>query len=305
MLRFALPVLALSLPASLHAQAAPAQSPRLDLSSLSDRESNLRTFLATHDSSIDAHYQLAFTLFREGKAKESLAEYTRSAQLRTPDARDLQCVALDYVLLHDYPDADRWMTRSVAGQPANAEAWYDLGRIKYTENRFDEAIAAFHKSLALDPRSVRAENNLGLSLEGLNKLDEAVAAYRQAIAWQDGVAHPSEQPFINLAMVLMQREQTSEALKLLQQANTLSPRDPKIQEQLGRAYAKADRLADAEGALEKAAALKPDHAAVHFELGQVYRKEAKAEKAKQEFAQAASLSAAQTGAERDKVRKQD
>ena len=253
-------------------------------------EQHLRTFLATHEDAVDSHYLLARTLFLEVKAKESLAEYTRAAALRTPTANDLQTVALDYALLNDYEDADHWMTQVVAERPQSFEAWYELGRIRYSRSRVTDALQCFQKALAIEPRSVKAENNLGLALEGLNRTDEAIAAYRQAIAWQQNAAHPSEQPLLNLAIVLGNRGQLPAALDLLAQADRLAPRDPRIAEQLGRMYSRMDNLPMAQAALERAAALEPDVAAVHFELGQVYRKQEKSEEAKAEFTRAAALS---------------
>ncbi len=257
---------------------------------LAKREEHLRTYLQTHVEAVDARYLLAYTLFREDKAKESLDEYTRAAALRTPTAGDLQTVALDYVLLNDYSDADRWMSRSVKEQSQSMEAWYELGRIKYTENRFAEALDCFQKALQLEPRSVKAENNRGLTLEGLNRTDEAIAAYRHAMAWQEGSAHPSEQPMLNLAIVLTDRQQLQEALTLTLAADRISPRDPKISEQLGRIYFRMGEWKKAEDALSRASSLAPENAAIHFELARVYRKEGNEELAKKESDRVAQLS---------------
>ena len=57
-----------------------------------------------------------------------------------------------------------------------------LGRTQYTENRFDEAVQAFQRCLALEPRNVKAQDNLGLSYAGLGRADDAMAAYEAAIA---------------------------------------------------------------------------------------------------------------------------
>src|SRR6266550_8378155 len=84
---------------------------------------------------------------REAKAKASLAEYTEGAKYHDPSALDLKIVALDYVLLGDYPHADKWLTRSLAWNPKDSESWYYLGRTKYNENRFAEAVSAFEQCL--------------------------------------------------------------------------------------------------------------------------------------------------------------
>ncbi len=261
----------------------------LDEARFAQAEPALRTYVATHPLSAEAKYLLADTLFREDKPKESLTAYTEAAKLRTPSPSDLLNVGLDYVLLNDYPDADKWITQSVKGNPLDENAWYSLGRIKYTDNKFHDAQNCFEKALELAPRDVRAENNLGLTYEGLNEEDKAVAAYRTAIAWQQNSAHPSEQPLLNLSIILIEREKYDEALPLLTQANTISPHDPQIHTQLGRLYLAQAQYRKAQAELETAIQLSPGVAATHFQLGQVYRHEGETEKAKAEFATAASL----------------
>src|SRR5271170_6195132 len=96
-----------------------------------EAESLLRATIATTPESADDHFLLAYMLLRENKPTESLAEYTLAAKLRAPSAEDLKSVALDYVLLESYPEADRWSSRSVEMNPKDADAWYVLGRIRY------------------------------------------------------------------------------------------------------------------------------------------------------------------------------
>jgi len=89
--------------------------------------------------------------YRNTKTKASLAEFTEGAKYHPPSAFDLKIVAFDYVLLDDYVDADKWLTKMLQWTPADAEGWYYLGRTKYNENRFDEAVHAFQQTLTLDP----------------------------------------------------------------------------------------------------------------------------------------------------------
>ncbi len=78
-----------------------------------EAEVELRTTLASQPACAECDFLLAYTLLREDKPTESLAVYTRAAQLRTPSAEDLKNVALDYVLLNDYGSADKWMSQSL------------------------------------------------------------------------------------------------------------------------------------------------------------------------------------------------
>jgi len=173
---------------------------------LSEAEAAIRNYLQGHTDSSEAHFLLGFILFREvqakwldaaekdsdalryntrdlsgslvtyrdAKVKESLAEFTAGAKYHVPSAFDLKIVALDYMLLKDYVDADHWLTRSLEWDPRDEQAWYYLGRTKYSESQFPESIEAFVQCLKLEPRNIQAENNVGLSYEALGQRDQAI-----------------------------------------------------------------------------------------------------------------------------------
>ena len=76
----------------------------------------------------------------------------RSDSSKATTAAELRNVALDYVLLKDLPDAERWMSRSLAMDGNDAETWYAMGRLHYTQGRYSDALTCFEKTLALNPR---------------------------------------------------------------------------------------------------------------------------------------------------------
>jgi tetratricopeptide (TPR) repeat protein len=261
----------------------------VDRGEFKEAEKELRQSLATGRACPDEHFLLAYALLRQNLAKESLAEYTAGARLREPTAEDLRNVALDYVLLNDYSDADHWVQRALQSDGNSAETWYVLGRIRYGVGKFQDAAAAFTRTLSIDPESVKAENNLGLAYQGLNNMDQAIDAYRKAITFGEKTGHPSEQPMINLAVVLDYRSNLDEALALLTRAVALAPEDARAREHLGHVYLELSELPQAQAQLEKAVSLSPTDARLHFLLGQAYRREGMNDKANIEFARFASL----------------
>jgi tetratricopeptide (TPR) repeat protein len=254
----------------------------VDLGKWSEAEQVIRRYLEVRKDSADGHYLLGYILFKKQDPKSSLAEYTEGAKYRRPSAADLEAVASDYVLLKDYPDADKWFTKAVEWNPKDSLGWYYLGRTKYNENRFDEAIAAFEQCLKLNPKDVKAEDNLGLSYEGLNRTEEAVAAYRNAIAWETDSGVKNAGPFLNLGSLLADGDRLDEGLSYLLEAARLDAQDYRVHRQLGKAYTRLNQLDKAQAELEKAVELEPQNAPVHFMLAQVYRKQGLMEKAKME-----------------------
>jgi Flp pilus assembly protein TadD len=283
---------------------------------LAEAELAVRQYLTTHTNSADGHYLLGSiyfqevreqasphgqaefeysnpsvvdSKFKEAKAKASLAEYTEGAKYRVPGVFELKVVAFDYILLGDYPDADKWLTHAVRSVPEDTEGWYYLGRTKYNENRFEDAIQAFQQCLKRDPTSVRAEYNLGLAYQGLGRIEDAAAAFRTAIAWQEHKLNQDSEPFIDLGSLLLDENQVQAALPYLLQSVAISPQKFRAHEELGRAYEHLDQLEKAQTEFEKAVALTPKNARLHYVLGQIYRKEGLAEKAKLEFNRSSSL----------------
>ena len=255
----------------------------LDAGNVAASESVLRSDLEAHPESADAHFLLGYALFREQKAKESLAEFTAGAKYRRPRADELKVVAADYVMLGDYSDADKWFSQVVAETPNDADAWYLLGRTKYNESEFELAIAAFEHALTLHPKYLEAENNIGLAWKELNQRGKAEIAFKNAIDWQSDA--PSDaQPFLNLGILLADAGENERALSYLIKARALAPKNPTVHEELGKVYVAMNRLADAQSELEEAIALAPDTSALHYKLGQILRREEQVERAQQEFA---------------------
>jgi Flp pilus assembly protein TadD len=284
-----------------------------------DAEILIRQFLVQHGNSADAHFMLGYILFREiqenaksathgraekyplaaqgssersfrdAKARESLAEYTEGAKYHPPSAFDLKIVGLNYVLLGDLAAADKWLTQSLEWNPADVEAWYDLGRTKYNENHFEAAIHAFEQALKLEPNNVKAEDNLGLSYAGLGRTDDAIAAYQRAIEWQAHSKDKNPGPFINLGSLLLDLNRPEEAIPHLRKAIDLAPQEFKPHELLGKSYARLNQFPEAQAELEKAVALAPQYPSLHCMLGTYYRKQGLMDKAKAELDRCAEL----------------
>lgn len=258
----------------------------LALHCFAEAEATERSALLASTSPAPIRYLLAYTLLRENRPSEALAEYTAAAQILKPKAEDLKNVANAYALLHDYPEADHWMQRSLAMNGEDADAWYGLGRLRFSEQRFAEALTSFQEALKHAPNSSKIENNIGLSLEGLNRTDEAIDAYRRAITWQQAEIPPPsspEQPLLNLGIALLRRGLLSEAEPLLTRAATLTPDDPRIHEHLGQLFLQQNDPLSAQKEFSRAVQLDPSNAALHFLLGQSYRRSGLRAKAESEF----------------------
>ncbi len=274
-------VLAISRPslAQTHAEEGALQSGNLAAAGLAIKnadwkgaERELRQLLSSQPQTPEPHFLLGYVLFREQLATQSLAEYTAAARLRQPNDDDLVVVASDYVLLKDYADAERWLLYATEHSPANATAWYLLGRTQYNLDHTAAAAASFERRLQLTPTDIRAEYNLGLALEKLDRPADAEAAYRNAIAWQKGASTRDPQPYLDLGILLLSQHHADRALPLLREAVDLGPQNPFAYQELGLAFEALGRNTEAVAALERATILAPGAEQPHFLLGRVYRR---------------------------------
>ncbi len=256
----------------------------LELRQFKEADEALQSYVRAHPSSAEAWFLLGYALFSENRPQESLQAYTKGAAFQKPQAEDLKIVGLDYVLLDNYDDAAKWLNKAVEFNPRDVDAWYSLGRVRFTQNHFAEARAAFKRVLDLDPHNVKAESNIGLLYEAEDRPDAALDAYRKAIQWQASAPHHNEQPFLNLGALMLARGRYAEAVKALEEAAAIAALNPSAHGQLGRAYLQINQTSKAQEELETAARLDPDNANWHYQLGRVYRRMGQVERAKVQFA---------------------
>lgn len=261
----------------------------VNLQKLSEAAGALRAYAKTHPQSDDAAYLLAYISFRQGKPKESLQLFSQASKLKPPSANDLMIVALDYVLLSDYSDAAHYLESSLAMNPEDVETRYHLGRVRYQQNQFDLAIAAFQEVIKRDPANVKAYDNLGLSLEAKNQVDPAIAAYRKAIELDKAGASRSEQPYLNLGSLFARSNRLGEAIPLLTDASEIAPKEFKVRYELAKAYFDSQNFDSARAQAEEAVKLNPNESSGHYLLGRIYQRLNRKEQAQEQFRLTAAL----------------
>jgi len=261
----------------------------VNLGRFSEADRALRQYLVLHPDAADALYLLGFVLHRENDPRDSLDKYTQAARLSRPQSDDLKIVALDYVLLNDYPSAIRWMEKAVEFDSRNREAWYALGRCYYTQSRFAEAEHAFQQTLALKPSDVKTETNLGLVYEMENRIADADQTYGKAVALAKADSQSNEWPYLNYASFLLEHDRAADAIPMLDLSIKAAPRCADCHAKLGRALASTGKPDQAIAELRQAVELSPQDPKMHYELGRAYRAAGVIDKAKEELALSAKL----------------
>jgi superkiller protein 3 len=161
------------------------------------------------------------------------------------------------------PEAIAAYHKAIALEPKFAPAYYNLGIALYDQKQLPEAIAAYHKAIALEPKFAPAYYNLGNALRQQKQLVEAIAAYDKAIALEPKYA----KAYYGLGVALYDQKQLPEAIAAYDKAIALDPKDAKAYYNLGVALHDQKQLPEAIAAFRKSSALDPKDATAYYGLG--------------------------------------
>ncbi|MEO8052832.1 MAG: tetratricopeptide repeat protein, partial [Acidobacteriota bacterium] len=112
-------------------------------------------------------------LIQEGETEAARPFVEKALALKPDLARGHFFLAMIQKAAGDYDGALRSLSMTVSQYPRDRVAQNQIGRVLFLERRFEEAIAAFGKTLDVDPEDVQAHYNLMLCYKGLNQTDQA------------------------------------------------------------------------------------------------------------------------------------
>jgi tetratricopeptide (TPR) repeat protein len=199
-------------------------------------------------------------------------------------------------------------TKCTVAEPAFAEAWLNLGLVRFQQNDLDAAIPALEKSLQLKPALLGANLFLGIARYRGNNYAAAAAALEREAQADPGNADA----LMWLGIVRLAVGSTADAVALLEKAAHMRPKDVDILYHLGRAYmlrsketyermyvadpkswrvhqvlaqsfTDADRFDDAVKECQEAIRLKPAEPGLHQQLGDIYDRQNNLEMADAEY----------------------
>ncbi len=222
--------------------------------------------------------------FLDGDHLNAAIAYKKAEKIAPLDERSRFTLAMAYIRLQRQSWAAPELERLTREQPNNALYWYWLARIDYDANKYDQAVVKLNKAIALDPKMMRAYDNLGLCYDHLSNTAAALKSYRQAIDLSRAQTKPSPWPFINLAVLLVSKNEVEEAEKLLREALQYEANIAPAHYHLGQILEKQGKPAAAIAALQQAVALNPNYPEPYYTLSRIYQKQGEQEKARQALA---------------------
>lgn len=163
-----------------------------------------------------------------------------------------------------------------------ADCCFWLGEMYRAQGRYDEARAAYTRTLEVSPRFHHAHTALGHALARQERYEEALAAYQQAI---DLYPHDAE-PHVGVGHVYLRLGRLADAVVAYQWAIDAAPDRPYPYVYLGVVLHRLKRYAEAETALRRGIELAPGEPDPYEMLGDVYASQSQAAQALTAYQQA-------------------
>src|SRR5215470_6524652 len=182
---------------------------------------------------------LGVALLEQFKYKEAADAFRRALQLDPSLAVARINLGIALFNLPDLPAAQKELQAASTAAPSAPQPPYLLGLAAKTQNKPEEAIAAFQKVLRIDPNDVGANVNVGQLYAQQRKFPEAIAALRLAVS-----AEPyNATALYNLGTALIRSGQREEGQKVIAQFQELRQRGTGTT--LGNNYLEQGRYAEA------------------------------------------------------------
>jgi protein O-mannosyl-transferase len=156
-----------------------------------------------------------------------------------------------------YEEAIAASRRGLALDPNIALAHYNIGTAYLNQDRFEESIASFEAALELQPAMMEALNNLGNAYQHQQRYERSIETFQRALADNDW-----SQLHHNLGAAFLAAGQADSAAVHFQKAHEADPGDRESMMGLARSLIQAQRLQQAQLLLHRSLGRTPDDTAV-------------------------------------------
>jgi serine/threonine protein kinase/Flp pilus assembly protein TadD len=236
-----------------------------------------RAALVLRPNSATTHNNLGVVLVAKGDLDAAIAHYEKAIALDKKQARFywnhanalLKKLKLRKAGPQHLDKAVTLYKKLVELAPNDVEAHINLGLTLARKKQLTEAAAALSKATKLDPNSIAAHTVLGVTWSQMKKLDAARQELQTAanLCRKAGRANPGV--ILALGHVLLESKDFAGAIRELNQAILLSPKNAVARYELGLALKANGKLDEASAQFEEAIRLDRNYPNPHVNLGNI------------------------------------
>jgi tetratricopeptide (TPR) repeat protein len=213
--------------------------------------------MAQSDNSqrIGAAVSQALALHQSGRLAEAEGLYRSILGMDQNQFEALHFLGLIEAQRGNNKEANRLISRSLKINNQAADAFANHARVLIALQRYDQAISACERALALDPMHLSALVNRGIAQKECGRVQEALALYDRALAFRPDYAAA----WTNRGIALLALGRYDEALTNFNRALTINPRDGVAWIERGKALGLMGRIEEALQSCDRAVAIDPNH----------------------------------------------
>lgn len=205
----------------------------------------------------------------------------RLEKKRAEDPQYQYNVGLVYLQNDKLDDAINYFNKSLSLNPNFDLALNALGLTYFMKGEFQKAAGYFEKCLTLNPGFTEAHNYLGSVYQELGYMDKAEIEFQKAIADESYASR--ELPYYNLARLYLTQDKDKEALDLVNTALELNNRMVMALNLQGVLLERLGKLSEAIYSYEKALNIAPGDVNLSYNLAVAYFKTDRRAEAKSLF----------------------
>jgi tetratricopeptide (TPR) repeat protein len=238
---------------------------------------SLETLAASNSAKTKVLLLLGEAYDKAGNPEKAYSAYARAIEME-PQSEDGYLALSNFAQAHHNSEfALKTLDRGLQKIPGSTRLLVQQGTIWALEMDLPQAEESYRKASQSDPQASLPLLALGLSQLQAAKLTEAGASFREAASR----ALSDYRPEYFYALTLIRAggrgdpKQRDEIIASLKKATSLNPNDPESRAALGQTYQAADQIDLAVKELEKALQLDPRNSTALYQLGLIYRKQGK------------------------------
>jgi len=216
-------------------------------------------------------YNLGIAYLKLGKREEAMEELSRAEQLGEKNAALLEKIGEEYLNLKNYDKSLDIYGRIRKNNERNVKILSQIAKIYYEKGELDKAFDAYRQITAIEPATENARVaylNMGNILDDAQRFDEAVEAYEKALA----ISPKDHAVFLNIGIAYKHAGKPELAIKAWKQAAQLAPDDPKPLTAIADYYYERGYFDLAEMEYQRIIGRWPNIQEPHFKMGTIYYK---------------------------------
>lgn len=211
-------------------------------------ETDKKKAVALPQSEFESHLQKGRSLLVRGDVNGAITELIIASSIQPNSGELNKLLGIAYESKGLRERALKAFEAALKSDEKNAEHLNNLGFLLYKNGEYERATKYLKRAAKVSPKDARIWNNLAMAQCQRGKFDEAYESFVKAVGEYDG--------HLNIAAQLQNRGYAKDAIKHLEQAQSLKPNSVDALTKLASLYEMTGRRTDAENARRTIVALK-------------------------------------------------